>query len=93
MPLTPEGPFPKQSIYFDVTVIGPGSDWEYRGQDGFYYTLKDIQCDKNHWDIGYAWMDRTREHIYFNLYWASAPDALTPSGINGRYNTSRNLEP
>jgi hypothetical protein len=89
MPLTPEGPFPKQSIHFDVTVVGPGSDWEYRGQDGFYYNLQDIQCTKKHWDLGYAWMDRAREHIHFNLYWVSAPDELTPSDINGQYSTSK----
>ena len=37
MPLTPEGPFPKQTVNYDVDLVGPGEDWSYRNQDGFYY--------------------------------------------------------
>jgi len=93
MPLTPEGPFPKQSVHHDVDLIGPGKDWSYRSQEGFYYTPQEISCKNPHWDLGYAWMDKDRKHVTFNLYWASAPDRLSPADINGRYETDKGAEP
>ncbi len=63
MPLTAEGPFPKQSVNYDVDLVRLGKDWSFRGQEGFYYAAEEISCKTPHWDLGYAWMDKDRRHV------------------------------
>jgi len=92
-PVTAEGPFPTQRIYHDIELIGPGEDWSFREQNGFFYASKDISCKTPLWDLGYAWMDRDRKHVSLNLYWASAPDHVKAADINGRYLTDKRAEP
>jgi len=85
-PITPEGAFPKQQIYYQIELKGKGKDWSYRNQPGFYYSYPDdIECKTPHWDIGYAWVDQNRQTIYLNLYWLKSPDSLWESDINGTY--------
>jgi len=85
-PITAEGFFPKQPIYSQIELIGPGKNWKYRNQKGFYYQFpKDIECKNSYWDIGYAWVDEKRENIYLNFYWVNSPSSLKESRINGRY--------
>ena len=86
-PVTAEGPFPRQEIYYDLDVVGPGKVWKYR--EGFYYSPSDIVCKSGGgWDFGFAWMDPERKHITFRLYWARGPD-VHAANINGRYLTER----
>ena len=40
-PITAEGAFPKQSIYYQIELKGKGKDWSYRNQPGFYYSYPD----------------------------------------------------
>ena len=87
MPLSPEGPFPKQGVNYQIELKGHGKDWGDRGQPGLYYSYPDnIECNMPQWDVGYAWVDKNRHKIYLNLYWVMSPDALSPSVINGSYN-------
>jgi len=85
IPITAEGPFPLQSVFGDIELIGPGKNWYYRGQNGFYYDLSNITSNHVYWEYGYAWVDSKREHIYLNLYWAVGPNGSLKSEFSGKY--------
>lgn len=68
-----------------IRLLGGGADWGKRNQDGFYYWRDAIIEHPATGDFGYAWVDRKRERIYINMYWAAAPDSLVPSDVNGCY--------
>jgi len=80
-----DGLFQKVRTHYSIDLIGKGKDWSYRNQKGYYYSLDDIVADKTNWDIGYAWVDIDRKYIYLNFYWASSPEDLIPSDVNGKY--------
>jgi hypothetical protein len=85
-PVTAEGFFPKQSMHYEIELLGPGKDLTYRNQPGYYYSFpNDIKSDKEHWDFGYAWVDLKREYIYLNFYWIDSPNSVNKSRVNGRY--------
>jgi hypothetical protein len=85
-PISAEGFFPKQSIYYTIDLLGPGEDLTYRNQPGFYYSFpEDISSNKKHWDFGYAWVDLNREFIYLNFYWIDSPNSVKESRVNGKY--------
>lgn len=83
LPITAEGPFPRQVKKTTVELIGKGKDWSYRNQNGYYYDKNDIRGILG--EIAYAWIDHKREYIYLNFFWISSPNKLTPSVINGKY--------
>ncbi|MFZ5759525.1 MAG: hypothetical protein ACOY32_07845 [Thermodesulfobacteriota bacterium] len=87
-PITAEGFFPKERKKYKFEIVGNGEDWSNRNQKGFYYSMNDIVSKRKIWDLGYAWVDHLRKFIYFNFYWASSPDEIIPSDINGRYSIS-----
>lgn len=84
-PITAEGFFPKEEKSYTIDIVGPGKDWSFRAQNGFYYSLEQIVSTKRHWDIGYAWVDPDKRYLYLNLYWVSSPDGLSPSDVSGKY--------
>ena len=85
--ITSEGFFPKQEYGCIIEIIGEGQQWteQVKGIDGYFYSLDKIESKKKYWDIGYAWIDPNRDHLYLNLYWVSAPDKIVPAGVNGKY--------
>jgi hypothetical protein len=85
MPITAEGFFPKEEISYQIEIVGQGDNWSYRNQNGYYYSLNEISCNNNNWDLGYVWVDSKRENLYINLYWVSEPDKLVETHINGKY--------
>ena len=85
-PITAEGVFPKNNIYYQIDLKGKGKDWSYRNQPGFYYSYPDdIESKTPSWDIGYAWVDKDRKRIYLNFNWINSPNSLSKSEINGAY--------
>lgn len=84
-PITAEGFFPKEKEIYKIELIGEGEDWSYRNQNGYYYSLQKIISNKNHWDLGYVWVDLNRKFLYINLFWISSPNKLIESDINGKY--------
>jgi hypothetical protein len=86
MPITAEGFFPKKQIYNKIVLKGKGEDWSYRNQPGYFYSFpEDIEALLGSWDIGYAWVDKSRETIYLNFYWVKSPDSIAESDVNGVY--------
>ncbi|MEW6601013.1 MAG: hypothetical protein AB1499_08590 [Nitrospirota bacterium] len=83
--VTPEGLFPSFKQIYTIELIGRGSDWSYRNQEGHYYSLNEINCFQKAWDFGYAWVSNDRKYIYLNLYWVMSPDNITPADVNGKY--------
>ena len=84
--ITAEGTFPKKSIYYQIELKGKGKEWSSRNQPGFYYFYPDnIECKTPYWDVGYAWLDKTRKTIHLNFYWVKPPDSVKASEINGSY--------
>ncbi len=85
--LSPEGPFPKVGINYQIDLKGGGKDWEFRNQPGYYYSYpENIECKTTHWDLGYAWVDKNRKTINLNFYWVMSPDTLEAALVNGSYN-------
>lgn len=86
IPITAEGPFPKEAINYKIDLKGSGKNWEFRNQPGFYYSYpEDIECKTPHWDMGYAWVDKNRTLIYLNLYWIMSPVSFESALVNGNY--------
>lgn len=84
-PITAEGIFPKETKHYIIDIVGKGNDWSNRNQNGYYFTSKEIKCNKKAWDFGYAWIDNERKYLYLNLFWVSSPDGYTPADVNGKY--------
>lgn len=89
-PITAEGFFPKQELYFTIDIAGKGKDWSGKDQPGFYYSSDLVSCKGQAWDFGYAWVDRERRFVYLNFYWASSPDKMIASDVNGKYALPQN---
>jgi hypothetical protein len=88
-PITAEGFFPLERKSYAIDIIGKGKDWKYRGQNGYYYSIEDIQSNRKSWDFGYAWVDLERKYLYLNLYWVASPDDIIPSDVNGKYSLTK----
>ncbi len=85
-PITAEGAFPKEKIYYQIQLEGKGRDRSCKNQPGFYYSYPDnIECKIPHGDRGYASVNKTRKTIYFNFYWVKSPGSLEACVINGSY--------
>lgn len=84
-PITAEGFFPKQEMYFKIDIVGEGKDWSSKDQPGYYYSSELVSCKGKGWDFGYAWVDRERKYLYLTFYWASSPDKMIASDVNGKY--------
>jgi hypothetical protein len=84
-PITAEGFFPKQELYFKIDIDGKGKDWSSKDQPGYYYSSDFVSCKGKAWDFGYAWIDHDRKFLYLTFYWASSPDKLIASDVNGKY--------
>ena len=84
-PITAEGFFPKQELYFKIDIAGKGKDWSAKDQPGYYYSSDLVSCKGKAWDFGYAWVDRERKYLYLTFYWASSPDKMIASDVNGKY--------
>jgi len=84
-PITAEGFFPKQEMYFKIELSGEGNDWSSKDQPGYYYSSDFVSSKGKAWDFGYAWVDLERKLLHFNFFWASPPDKLIPSEANGKY--------
>ncbi len=82
---TADGFLKKENSRYTINLTGKGENWSYRDQKGFFYSPDKISCKTPIWDIGYAWVDTDRKHIYLNLYWVSYPDGMRPSDVNGKY--------
>ncbi len=87
IPITAEGMFPLEEGNYTIDVIGKGRKKTFwnGSLEGYYYTQEDIKSLSTLWNFGYAWIDADREYLYLNLYWASFPDSIVPSKINGKY--------
>ena len=68
-----------------IRLLGGGVNRGERDHDGFYYSMDAIIGHPAAGDFGYAWVDRKRERICINMYWAAAPDSLVSSDVNGCY--------
>lgn len=87
--ITAEGIFPSVRRTYTIELTGQGSDWVYRNQKGYYYSLDEIKSVQKEWDIGYAWLSDDRKYLYLNLFWVKAPDSVTPADVNGRYQVQK----
>ena len=83
--ITADGIFLKERRTYTIELTGQGTDWEYRNQKGYYYSLDEIKSIQKEWDFGYTWISDDRKYVYLNLFWVNAPDNVTPSDVNGRY--------
>lgn len=84
-PITAEGFFPIQELYFKIDIVGEGKDWSSKDQPGYYYSSDLVSCKGRAWDFGYAWVDRERKYLYLTFYWATSPDKMIASDVNGKY--------
>jgi len=83
--ITAEGIFPSLRRSLTIELTGKGTDWSYRNQKGYYYSFDEIKSIQKEWDFGYAWISDDRKHVYLNMFWVNAPDRVTSSDVNGRY--------
>jgi len=83
--ITAEGIFPSMRRALTIELSGKGVDWSYRNQRGYYYSLDEINSMRKEWDIGYAWVSDDRKYVHLNMFWVNAPDSVSTSDINGKY--------
>ena len=84
-PFTAEGFFPRQRIHFVIEIIGEGKNWSKNKQEGYFYPTEYVISKGKAWDFGYAWIDLEKKTLYLNFFWASAPNDIIPSDVNGKY--------
>ncbi len=84
-PFTAEGFCSVERESYSVEIAGKERLWGRRGQNGYYYSLDEVKCVPESWDLGYAWIDSERKYLYLNFYWVSSPDNIIPSDVNGKY--------
>lgn len=83
--ITSEGIFPSLQRTLAIELTGKGTNWTYRNQNGYYYSLNEIKCSQKEWDLGYAWISDDRRYLYLNLFWVNAPNSVISSDVNDRY--------